>query len=126
MQHATYQAASRLHNQAIASYLQVNLSPHPRSYSGRNMYGKECLGFTFASYNSFLRAALDLVLRLNEPNLAGIERNHLIAALSSGRQESIGRSDIICYFPSLKFDPELASPDREYNAYEEDEEDEQD
>jgi hypothetical protein len=122
MQHATFHA-STLHNQAIASYLQVNLSPHPRSYSARNMYGEECLGFTFASYNSFLRAALDLVLRLDEPNLAGIERRHLIAALSSGRQEGIGRSDIICYFPSLKFDRELTPPDDEYNAVDEDEED---
>ena len=60
-----------------------------RSYSGRNMYGKECLGIDMESMTDAFRFALS------------VEDSDLIYKLSQPVFDNMGRG-IIVYFPNVE------------------------
>jgi len=68
-----------------------------QTYSGRGMYGKECLGFTT---NDPIGATAEIVGNIAEEDL----RDRVVVAFQNTRQDSMGHETII-YFPGVK--PEL-------------------
>lgn len=75
----------------------------PRSYSGRGMYGKECLGVSGDS-------ALEIVLETIETvaSQAGDTETiaEFVADLLDVRTDSMGRGEIV-YWPSIKWEDEV-------------------
>lgn len=69
-----------------------------RSYSGRCMYGAQCLG---VDCDNPVRAVLKAVSALAENN-EGSELCDLIALLEDARTDSMGRGSIL-YFPSIEW-----------------------
>lgn len=69
-----------------------------RAYSGRNMYGKSCLGIVSDDPVKCL-----LVLALN---LMDMDERDTLAMLvdTYNRQDSMGRSSSVIYFPNLAMD----------------------
>jgi hypothetical protein len=94
-----------------------------RSYSGRGMYGKSCLGVE-AGDRDLLKAVFEIGFELGErtgedeaenkdrdPNYAlKQEREAITKALSSMRQESLGLG-VITYFPGVPFVGDSQEPD---------------
>lgn len=112
-------------NLIIGAYLQKHLTGKAMSYSGRNMYGEECLGFTYDGYNSYLCDCIDLVLGLDPDNKDLLTPKTLGTFLTSSNQDAMGRYDLIFYFTMLKFDPAL-SPANENKDEDDDDDDDED
>lgn len=84
-----------------------------RKYSGRGMYGRECVGLVVHSVGELLRFALDLGYLEAEYDGINSEAgqriwndvNAFVSALAGGglstRQDSLGR-DTIYYWPSVE------------------------
>lgn len=75
----------------------------PRSYSGRGMHGKECVGITCDNPNEVI---LDIIQAQaeNDPT----EVSELIDMLRKSSQDSMGRSSII-YWPKIAWPADLES-----------------
>lgn len=72
----------------------------PRSYSGRGMYGRECLGFACDSVDGFIE---DIYERMSG-TLMGDSTEAEVRRLLKGRSsDQMGRRYIV-YFPSVKWD----------------------
>lgn len=80
-----------------------DLGYETRSYSGRGMYGRECLGVTVEEPVSF-------ALELGEAIGADDERS--FGRLPAVRWDSMGR-DYIVYFPNVPYDGENDESDEE-------------
>lgn len=78
-----------------------------RDYSGRNMYGKRCVGFTC---DDLFAAGVKLTLAVDE------EHREELAELYS-QTDSMGRYEIILYFPGV------AWPEGRYHDEEDEDED---
>jgi hypothetical protein len=93
-----------------------NFELEPRSYSGRYMFGKTCLGYV-TTYNSYLEQVINLVNRLasdlmvsracgstDELYASARELNELVyRQLRNVDMDSMGRYDTIFYFRDLEF-----------------------
>lgn len=93
-----------------------------RSYSGRGMYGKECLAVTSeASGNVIINVVLQIMDAINGPSSDAYYESveaakNLIQSLQNHREDSIGRSSII-YWPNIAWED-----DQDENSDDEDEE----
>lgn len=80
-----------------------------RSYSGRGMYGRECLGVMIEQYSSLGNLFADLI----ETASSGSDSDELQTVADSIRdfkQDSLGR-DTIVYFPNIPWNSDLESDD---------------
>ncbi len=68
----------------------------PRSYSGRGMYGKECLA---VSCENPVETVLDVIWAAS--NIQEVER--VVTALRGSRTDSLGRSEVL-YFPNVEWE----------------------
>lgn len=84
----------------IATLMIENFEVPPRSYSGRGMFGEYCLGFTYGSHQQYLSDVLTLLADLEKPSCT-LEEFRLV--FTSYSYDSMGRSDIIIYFPSIEW-----------------------
>lgn len=85
--------------------------PDTRSYSGRGMYGKECLGVVDS--DSF-EVIGDVVAALHKSGLVngedGFAVDDLTSFIKSANQDSMGL-DTIVYWPSLEYHEEYDDED---------------
>ena len=72
-----------------------------RSYSGRGMYGKECLAFTTERETSSFAVAADLIAAAIDAGEDFIEP--VLAAMRGVKTDSLGRGAVF-YFPSIAVD----------------------
>jgi len=85
----------------------------PDAYSGRGMYGSQCLGFV--SNKTEMVACLDLIQAcLDSTDSSHVKTvcSDLLHALGSSRTDSMGRG-IVIYFPSIKWEEDLDEEDEE-------------
>lgn len=79
-----------------------NAGHQARSYSGRGMYGRECVGVTindpFELYADLLEAATD---GCNEEEMQGVV-NGIADLMRNTRTDSMGRSMIV-YWPNMEW-----------------------
>lgn len=81
-----------------------------RSYSGRGMYGTQCLGFEVDEYVSLLQVAADLIDSVSEDNMEALAQ-----VLRESRTDSMGRGQIV-YFPHVEWQEEWdASEEDDYS-----------
>lgn len=72
-----------------------------RSYSGRGMYGKECVGVDLENVGQVVDAVLDVVDNLEADTAKGRATTRLVMqALRQPSEDSMGRG-IILYWPRL-------------------------
>lgn len=85
-----------------------------RSYSGRGMYGQECLGITCDNPVETLVSIMELVYELSVYNDGDNEPQFLdyTSLFMSGRTDSMGLSSII-YFPNIKWPEGLELTNRD-------------
>ncbi len=86
-----------------------------RSYSGRGMYGKNCLGVVIGEFNQFLSGIFDSVARSEDPQATA---DILSNAFRSMRQDSMGY-DIIVYFPYEEYSEEFEDSEEDEEIDEE-------
>ena len=72
-----------------------------RSYSGRGMFGRECLGIVGKTVADVTADLFDGLDGLDLPDMDAAF-NELSAALRSSRTDSMGM-DVIVYFPEIAF-----------------------
>jgi hypothetical protein len=78
-----------------------------RDYTGRGMYNKKCVGVVCSSLGEFLSDIYSTGLR--EYGYGNVTDNlacELAEALSSIKTDSMGRDDIIVYFPDVSYTEE--------------------
>mgnify|MGYP003533288648 FL=1 len=92
-----------------------------RSYSGRGMYGKSCLGFETTRYQNSIQAVAEIIGNLAETCRFDeeLELQDFIEMFSDVQQDSLGLGQII-YFPDIAWEKDWEESDTE----EEDEDDE--
>jgi hypothetical protein len=73
----------------------------PRSYSGRCMYGENCLAVTTDSASEAATVILDVVQACAE-NGSAEDVLELVAKLRGSRTDSMGRSRVVVYWPDIK------------------------
>ena len=76
-----------------------------RSYSGRGMYGKSCLGFETTRSQSAIRATAEIVGNLAETCEydGDLELSDFLEFFGDVREDSMGLGMII-YFPEISWD----------------------
>lgn len=77
-----------------------------RSYSGRGMYGKACVGVEVSNGsvgNLFAECLVGIDEHLDKDELPAI-LEMLREAFSDMRTDSMGRNDTIVYFPNVKWE----------------------
>ena len=74
-----------------------------RSYSGRGMYGRECLAIEGSSAMDIIASMLEKISEEDED--AAEAASDLSEALRRSSQDSMGR-DMVLYFPHIKFEEE--------------------
>lgn len=86
----------RLHNDEDTSDI-------VRSYSGRGMFGKECLAIDADGGLCYVMAhVLRTACNMARVELTGIEVEDLCTAVESARTDSLGHSTIV-YFPGIPY-----------------------
>lgn len=78
----------------VASNLNVDLR---KDYSGRNMFGRECIGFT--TNTSGLKFGLELACELA---VFGKDGTNLLDEMKHCKEDNMGR-EFIYYFPDLQW-----------------------
>jgi hypothetical protein len=76
-----------------------------RSYSGRSMYGKECLGVTCDDTHKLIVDVIEQAIEEDNGENSVIEDT--LEVMKDSRTDSMGRSSII-YWPSVEFSREDA------------------
>lgn len=78
-----------------------------RWYSGRGMYGSECVGFvgTFAEYTQWLLSVSELWA------LQGLDLDDLQYAMRDARMDGMGVGNFVFYFPGLRKERNLPQPE---------------
>lgn len=69
-----------------------------RSYSGRGMYGKECIGFTVDQDTNLLGLVAEIVASVSD--LDESVQDGLVTAFNRVRTDNMGLGTIV-YFPSI-------------------------
>lgn len=64
-----------------------------RDYSGRGMYGKRCLAFIIPNGEEF-GAVAEIVYHSDD--------EEIVTMFKDARTDSMGRDDIVIYFPSME------------------------
>ena len=82
-----------------------------RSYSGRSMYGKSCLAFECENGQE-LGAVAQIVAAVASWN--SDEMDVVVAAFKRAKTDSMGRSGLVVYFPSIEY----SAPARPYEPEE--------
>lgn len=75
-----------------------------RSYSGRAMYGRNCLGVVTDDLGAFMESLGEALLEQGD-DLNRDERFEITQGLKSARWDNMG-TDIIVYFPGVKYTDE--------------------
>lgn len=83
-----------------------NLDLHVRSYSGRNMFGKQCVGFTT---DNEIYDCVQLALELRS---GGVEPDDNLKLFRGATIDSMGRSTIV-YFPRIEWPEDRQDDDDE-------------
>lgn len=98
----------------------VDADLEPRSYSGRGMYGKVCLGFVIERDDSPLRAFGGILsgLSCRDATRVKSDLSDLSELMLEAREDSMGLGTIV-YFPKIKWDDAYEDP---HNASEDDDE----
>lgn len=78
-----------------------------RKYSGRNMYGRECVGFEVEHGEQF-KAIADIMytyteIHLNTDDEFLNELSKLAETLGRVKLDEMGRDNYILYFPQIKY-----------------------
>ena len=92
-----------------------NTSYDVRSYSGRGMYGKECLGITINRRNGvgdFVAEVLESINDLDDPEFTQRVLGDFAEILRGMCVDSMGLGQII-YFPDISYSEEDPSDDDE-------------
>ena len=78
-----------------------------RSYSGREMYGKFCLGVILEDNESVVRCMSNVLdaIRVEDPDTMADMLDTLAYGLRRGQIDSLGLG-LILYFPGIKFEGE--------------------
>lgn len=79
-----------------------------RSYSGRGMYGKECLGVSLDGYDTmqtFIADLLDAVANENSNSIKKVDIIEVADAIRDIESDSLGTGKIV-YFKSIEFEAE--------------------
>ena len=76
-----------------------------RSYSGRGMYGKSCLGFETTRYQNSIQAVAEIIGNLADTCMYDddLELQDFIEMFSDVQSDSMGLGMII-YFPEISWD----------------------
>lgn len=76
----------------------------PQSYSGRGMYGSQCLGVVVTDLGKFIGDVLyEIAVRIDDGECHAVELCEPISDAFRGmRTDNMGR-DIIVYFPNTEF-----------------------
>lgn len=69
-----------------------------RSYSGRGMFGKTCLGVEAPNLEQFFYVLVDCLVEMNDQRC----RKDIAECISGIKTDSMGK-DIIVYFPSIEY-----------------------
>jgi hypothetical protein len=69
----------------------------PKAYSGRGMYGEECLSVQVESLDAFVGMLAETLLS-NRPKLSDSESVEVVACLKAFRSDAMGH-DLVIYFP---------------------------
>lgn len=74
-----------------------------RSYSGRGMYGKECLAVTTDQFDGDnpVATVVEIVQLMLDDVTCNSDRNDILDDLRRSYMDSMGRSNVI-YFPHIK------------------------
>jgi hypothetical protein len=83
-----------------------------RSYSGRGMYGSECLGITCGNPIETLVSIMEFLYESSRYNDGEPQFLDYTSLFMSGRTDSMGLSSIL-YFPKIKWPEGLELPDRD-------------
>lgn len=67
------------------------------NYSGRGMYGAECVGFV-VNEDVLLATVAEMVAEIEDED----ERQELARLFRRAKTDSMGRDSVIVYFPSVK------------------------
>jgi hypothetical protein len=92
-----------------------DLASEMRSYSGRCMYGKDCLALS-GDFNYIISNLMATALYEGE-HFTPSDKDEIISALSAVRSDSMGRGTVV-YFPTVEF---VAEEDAEAEEEESDE-----
>lgn len=84
---------------------------HIRRLSGRSMYGKDCIGFTIPS-DAIISTIATLVYNVTDERNEDSEKSFrdtsdFIRAMDSAQWDSMGRRDIIIYFPYMDWTDDM-------------------
>ena len=94
----------------------VSETENARSYSGRAMYGKRCVGLVIESDDKLVLLGAQLMAGIDDADMP-YERDELLHILQTTRTDSMGLN-VIAYWPRTEW------PDDVYDDADEDEEDE--
>ncbi len=80
-------------------YMLENISDHnsPQSYSGRAMYGERCVALIIESINDLAVLGAKLMIDADDDD----ERERIVEVLRDTRTDTMGKSEIIVYWPKL-------------------------
>jgi len=88
----------------------------PQSYSGRGMYGEECVAFVADSQVSTHGALIDvcsnIVQQIEDDTLSPEEAIHMMSYMQDVRTDSLGRGTIV-YFRNVPWDPDFEASENE-------------
>ena len=108
------QNQSNKRNHAVASAIVQCIVDNDCSlrhdYSGRGMYGRDCIGYTT---DSPLKSLVSITSQIMESELSDSEKEHAVRILENASMDNMGYSSII-YFSGLQWSEELAE---EYARY---------
>jgi len=91
-----------------------------RKYSGRGMFGDQCVGFTVDAGDS-LSVVAQIVAAADPDSKAALAN-----VFEGAKTDSMGRSDIIVYFPRLEWDDDCQKVVDEFELDEDDDYDDDD
>lgn len=77
-----------------------------RSYSGRNMYGSQCVAFEAESESDMIEAIIDVMSKVAYDDIEKLPS--MAVMLKGARTDSMGRG-LIIYFPKLAYPPATAT-----------------
>lgn len=84
----------------------------PRSYSGRGMYGEECVAFSTdpgeSTHGAIIDICSNIVQQIDDDTLSPEEAIHMMSYMQDVRTDSLGKGAIV-YFYNIPWDPDFAT-----------------
>ena len=75
---------------------------NPFSYSGKSMYGKECLAVSVNNVGDVFATIFEHSIEYNPYSVSGIEIEETSKGISNFRTDSLGLKTVV-YFPGVQF-----------------------